>query len=65
MDDAVTTNNRSLESAQNRIEKDIKKLETDTEKQRNRQNNMYAESQSTYILMSVSTLKLNTLFKTL
>lgn len=45
MDDAVTTNNRSLESAQNRIDKDIKKLETDTEKQRNRQNNMYAESQ--------------------
>lgn len=45
MDDAVTTNNRSLESAQNRIDKDIKKLEADTEKQWNRQNDMYAESQ--------------------
>ena len=45
VDYAVTTNNRSLELAQNRIDKDIKKLETDSEKQWNRQNNMYAESQ--------------------
>ena len=45
IDDAVTTNNRSLELAQNRIDKDIKKLETDTEKQWNRQNDMYAEAQ--------------------
>lgn len=45
IDDAVTTNNRSLELAQNRIDKDIKKLEADTENQWNRQNNIYAEAQ--------------------